>query len=256
MLFRNNLFGSYIIKKYFYTDKYDKLIQRFNGNKGKYFYFVERKYFFENFSFKNKVILDLGTGTANLVKYIKPNFKYFIGIDREKSLLSEAKNKFIKDKANIYLLCSDAENIPIKNNSVDVILALGLFERTSSLNKIFIECNKILKKDGVFKFTIWNSKRSVILKLFDRKLSGSYEFSLDQIKLELKKSGFKIYFIQSVFYLPRKIFWIIYKILYFEFLRSFYLYLCAKIENYLSLYFNERLKGSELIIFAKKNNLL
>jgi len=145
--------------------------------------------------------------------------------------------------------------LPLKKNSFDVILALGLFERTQSLSKIFIECNRVLKKDGVFKFTVWNSDRSVLLNLFDRKLKGSYEFSLDQIKHELKKSGFTIYFTQSIFYLPRKLFWLIYQVLYFSFLRSRYLTLCAGFENFLSSFFNEKLKGSELIIFAKKNNL-
>lgn len=252
LLLKNNSSRSYFIIKNYYTDKYEKLIQRFIGDKGNYFYCVERKYFFEKFSFKDKVILDLGTGTANLVKYIKPNFKYFIGIDKEHSLLSEAKKKFIKDRANIHLISSDAQMIPLAKNSVDVILALGLFERTPSLSKVFIECNKILKKGGVFKFTIWNSERAATLNLFDRKLSGSYEFSLNQIKHELKKSGFTIYFTQSIFYLPRRIFWLIYQVLYFNFLRSRYLFLCTRIENFLTLYFNEKLKGSELIIFAKK----
>jgi len=72
-------------------------------------------------------------------------------------MLHDAKN-LINFKKNplkkIELLRSEGSNLPIKDNIVDVILCLETLEHVFNINKVINEIYRILKKDGIFIFSV------------------------------------------------------------------------------------------------------
>ncbi len=80
-------------------------------------------------------VLEIGCGSAELSKYIKN----YIGLD-----ISSKTSKFI---------IGDAQKLPIKDNSVDLILLLDLLEHTD--DKVVIEeVYRVLKPDGYVIITV------------------------------------------------------------------------------------------------------
>ncbi len=98
---------------------------------------------------KDKIVLDLGCGTGKFMqKFYKETTKYY-GLDLSNKQLEIAKNKVNSD--NIEFICCSAENIPLPNNSIDVIIStwvLGTILEIDRRNKVLEEMKRVLKKDG------------------------------------------------------------------------------------------------------------
>jgi len=50
-------------------------------------------------------------------------------------------------------LCCDAEYLPIKNQSIDLIFSTSTFQWCEDLNQLFCECSRVLKRDGAVVFS-------------------------------------------------------------------------------------------------------
>lgn len=98
---------------------------------------------------KNKVVLDLGCGTGKFMKkFYKEALKYY-GLDLSNEQLKIAKNK-VKSN-NVQFICCSAENIPLPENSIDVIIStwvLGTILEVDRRNKVLDEMKRVLKNDG------------------------------------------------------------------------------------------------------------
>ncbi len=99
---------------------------------------------------KNKVVVDAGCGTGKFLPILEKNSKEYIGIDLSDKQLEIARNKSQKETS--IFINTNLNNVPLKDNSVDLIIStwvLGtitdLLEREQCLN----ELKRILKKDGV-----------------------------------------------------------------------------------------------------------
>jgi len=98
------------------------------------------------------VVLDLGCGAGFDVflasKKVGPNGKV-IGIDMTKAMLEKAKNNAKKyDYKNIKFILGDIENLPLKNNSIDVITSNCVINLAPNKDKVFQESFRVLKKEG------------------------------------------------------------------------------------------------------------
>ena len=98
---------------------------------------------------KDKVVLDLGCGTGKFMqKFYKETTKYY-GLDLSNEQLNIAKEK-VKSN-NVEFICCSAENIPLLDNSVDVIICtwvLGTILEIDRRNKVLDEMKRILREDG------------------------------------------------------------------------------------------------------------
>ena len=98
-------------------------------------------------------ILDLAGGTGDIAKRIlksHPNTSIEI-IDKNFMMLKESstKDKILKSN-KINLICGDGENIPLNDNSIDVItLSFGIRNMTDRI-KCLKECYRVLKPGGQF----------------------------------------------------------------------------------------------------------
>lgn len=98
---------------------------------------------------KGKIVLDLGCGTGKFMqKFYNETTKYY-GLDLSNKQLNIAKMKI--NSNDVEFICCSAENIPLPDNSIDVIIStwvLGTILEIDRRNKVLDEMKRVLKKDG------------------------------------------------------------------------------------------------------------
>jgi len=120
---------------------------------------------------KDKNVLDLGCGYGRYTTIIKKYASNVIGLDISRRWLNYLKNE--KGISNI--IRADAHNIPLKNETFDVIVSIGLFEYIN--RKIVIkEMNRILKPTGLCIISVPNkySAGRIVGKLICKVFRGEY----------------------------------------------------------------------------------
>ncbi len=140
---------------------------------------------------ENKIVLDLGCGTCEYLKHTK-NEKMRIGVDVSWNMLKYGAKK-LEEKENTVLAQGSAYNIPLKSNSVDFIICIGLLEFVD-LEKIFEECKRVLKK-GKLLIVVpnkWNMFNLVIR--YKNIIRNRKHFKEERSTLELKKVAKKFNF--------------------------------------------------------------
>jgi ubiquinone/menaquinone biosynthesis C-methylase UbiE len=143
------------------------------------------------FSCKNPVILDLGCGTGIYQDAFIDRDK-LIGLDYSFSALKSFRTKDNRVK----LINSDARAIPVKNESVDIVIAFGLVHHLYlRIDMVFSEIRRVLKKDGFFIIDEPNGRNPLWRLLFRswiaRRIDGEFSKLLypRRIKKYLKKAG-------------------------------------------------------------------
>lgn len=144
---------------------------------------------------KNKIILDLGSYKLNIVDNL--NCKKIIRLDA-------VRENGINIKCNL-----NYDNIPLKDESVDIIMAGELIEHIRSTVFFLNECNRVLKKGGFIVLSTPNmvnfTDRIKVLfgklplncckyenKNYDRYNSHVRDFNLKLITKALEDAGFKL----------------------------------------------------------------
>ena len=126
---------------------------------------------------KKGLIVDLGCGTGLDVSKMVSDDNTCLGLDISKLAIDKAKSKKIK-KTNFKK--SDFENLPLEDNSVDVVTSFFVFEHLFNLEKVLSEADRILKKNGEVFFLCpnfaspfrgapvygWYSKDKILKKIF------------------------------------------------------------------------------------------
>lgn len=120
---------------------------------------------------ENKKVLDLGCGYGKYTRLIQQYSDNVIGVDISKRWLSYAKTKMSISN----LLEADAHNIPLKDESIDIIMCIGLFEYINR-EIVIREMRRILKRDGFGIYLVPNkySGRRMVVKLFYKIFKKTY----------------------------------------------------------------------------------
>ncbi len=129
--------------------------------------------FIQYSSINDKDILEIGCGygfhTEMILKNSKP--KNYTAVDITTEAI-EATKKRLKLKniifQNVNLINADAENLPLKDESLDFIWSWGVIHHSLNTEKIINEIFRTLKKNGKFRIMIYNknSFRYYILGIF------------------------------------------------------------------------------------------
>ena len=90
-------------------------------------------------------ILDIGTGTGEIVKKLKETHQNsnIIGLDVSFNMLKKAKEKV----KNCFFIKASAYSLPFKNNSLDAVLSSLVFRHLDN-EKALEEFDRVLKKRG------------------------------------------------------------------------------------------------------------
>lgn len=95
-------------------------------------------------------VLDVGSGTGFFTEVLASKYKQVIGFDISHDMLHFAKNH---RSDNIMWLEGDAHNIPLKDNSIDVIYSNLVIQWFSPLAVAMTELLRVLKPGGSLVFT-------------------------------------------------------------------------------------------------------
>lgn len=105
---------------------------------------------------KNKVVLDIasgsGYGTAMLAKTAKKVF----GVDYNNEAIAYAKHMY--GAKNITFLQGSATDIPLKDNSVDVVVSFETIEHIEDYQQFMKEIKRVLTKKGLLILSTPNDK--------------------------------------------------------------------------------------------------
>ncbi|MBD3244672.1 MAG: methyltransferase domain-containing protein [Candidatus Moranbacteria bacterium] len=119
-----------------------KLAQYYpNFKSGGYFY----KKFIKNLIHKDSIILDAGCGEKGLIESFNGQAKLIIGVDVDKKELR--KNKIAQKK-----IAADLKAIPLKNNSLDLVVCEFVLEHLNNPKPVIKEIFRVLKPGGGFVF--------------------------------------------------------------------------------------------------------
>jgi SAM-dependent methyltransferase len=122
--------------------------------------------------------LDVGCGTGALsdtiIKLKEP--QKIIGIDPSKSHIQFAKEYFIMSN-RVSFLVSDAANLPLSDNSIDIIISGLVLNFITDIKKAFAEFRRVTCKNGMICAYVWDysGKMEMIRYFWDAAISLSEE---------------------------------------------------------------------------------
>jgi len=98
---------------------------------------------------KGKIVLDIACGEGYGSFLISKVANYVFGIDLDKAAVQHAKNKYGKTRENICFKTGSASEIPLENNSIDVVVSFETIEHHNEHEQMMKEIKRILKPNGV-----------------------------------------------------------------------------------------------------------
>lgn len=96
---------------------------------------------------KNKVVLDIASGSGYGTKLLARHAKKVIGVDVSKEAIEYAKVHY--GGKNIDYKVGDGESIPLETDSVDVVVTFETIEHIKDYKKFLDEIARVLKPEGV-----------------------------------------------------------------------------------------------------------
>lgn len=140
---------------------------------------------------ETKLVLDLGCGTGTYTRIITEH-GHVLGLDISKVMLGYAKSKHPK----LSLALADAHHIPLRVESIDTVVCIGLFEYVERA-MVLKEINRVLKPDGVCiiqcpnKYSAIRMPFKIICKVLGREYPCN-EPSYGEMLSLFKQNGFKV----------------------------------------------------------------
>jgi ubiquinone/menaquinone biosynthesis C-methylase UbiE len=95
---------------------------------------------------RDKVVLDIACGEGYGSNLMADYAKRVIGVDIADKVISEASQKYCK--SNLSFVVGDATQIPLPDNSVEVIISFETLEHHTKHQEMFKEIIRVLKHDG------------------------------------------------------------------------------------------------------------
>ncbi|MEM2169156.1 MAG: class I SAM-dependent methyltransferase [Candidatus Bathyarchaeia archaeon] len=121
---------------------------------------------------KGKTVLDLGCGTGFYIRLLSKYSSHVVGLDISKNMLGYAKAKILRN--NVDFIIADAHHIPLKAESVDVSVCIGLLEYVDKFI-VLKEIERILVCNGLAiicspnKYSAHRIPIKIIAKLLNKK---------------------------------------------------------------------------------------
>ena len=141
-----------------------------------------------------KRIMDLGCGTGVLLPYLRqladPNAQ-ILALDFAEHMVFEADKRA---NSRIHLLCSDIHHLPVREKSIDIIIAFQVFPHVKNKDIALLQCWEALRENG--EFAIIHLQGSQQLNTFHASLNDAvagHELpSAAEMKGMLQKHNFEI----------------------------------------------------------------
>ncbi|WGS64770.1 class I SAM-dependent methyltransferase [Marinitoga aeolica] len=129
---------------------------------------VSERIIFNNIKINKGKILDIGAGTGYWTKiFLDKNFEVY-SLEPSKKMCELMKKRF-ENYDNIKIINSFAEDIPIEDNTFDIILAMGdILSYSEDQEKFIAETYRVLKNNGIFIGTVDNLNKFIFDAFFSK----------------------------------------------------------------------------------------
>ncbi len=134
---------------------------------------------------KNKIVLDIACGEGYGSFLISKVASYVYGVDIDEASVTHAKNKYEKANGNICFKNGSTSNIPLEDNSVDVVVSFETIEHHDEHEQMMKEIKRVLKRDGIL--LISSPDKSYYDQLVSHNPFHIKELSLDEFQQLIKK---------------------------------------------------------------------
>ncbi len=138
------------MKKYDYkaiADRYDKEVKEYDS----YGHDVIFGMCYEFVKPGDKLLdIGIGTGLAS-IQFFKAGLKIY-GIDSSSEMLNACRSKLFAEELKLHDI--SGKKLPYKDRTFNHVICCGVLHFLKDLTNIFSEIKRIMKKDGLFAFTI------------------------------------------------------------------------------------------------------
>lgn len=142
--------------------------------------------------------LEVGIGSGRVsLPLVKETKLSIVGLDLSKEMLRLVKRKIRHSKARVDLLLGDAEHLPFRNESFNLLLCISTFHYFDSYHEPLTEFSRVLKTSGVFIYgevTMHEMDTEEFMSRLEKTLSpahGRY-YKPSEMKKLLEKHGFQL----------------------------------------------------------------
>lgn len=143
------------------------------------------------------VILDIGAGTGYLRRLLNSSYpdSTWYGIDIADNLLRQANYS--------HCLCARAEQLPVADQSMDLILSNLCFQWVTDLSQVLSECKRVINPGGALLFSTLGENTLVELRTCWQIVDPDYHhvnhfINTDTLEDQLTHAGFTDITVQSV----------------------------------------------------------
>jgi len=143
---------------------------------------------------KTPLFIDLPCGTGKLGKMLSYYPIKILPADISYEMMSLASKDYSRNKL-VGFVRFDAKNMPLRDNSIDTIICLRLFQRIpKKMREIILkEFYRVLKNRLIISYSyysLFQKFRGKVRKIYDRERPIFFQESLPTIELELVDAGF------------------------------------------------------------------
>ncbi len=144
---------------------------------------------------KGKKILEIGCGGGQCSIAFAKGGAICTGIDISKEQLKYAKNLAKEEKVKVKFIKCNFQNLKrFKSNSFDIAFSAWAFQYSPDLKRLFKETHRILKKNGLFVFSLNHPFRGTI-DTKTHKVTKSYYKTGKNVEIEVWPDGSKHKFV-------------------------------------------------------------
>ena len=129
---------------------------------------------------KNKVVLDIASGSGYGTQMLSRTAKKVFGVDVNDVAVNYARKHY--NGRNIEYKVGDGELIPLEDNSVDVVITFETIEHIRNYKKFIKEVKRVLKPNGIAIVSTPND-----IEFAEGNHFHLHEFEYDELKQLLKK---------------------------------------------------------------------
>ena len=192
---------------------YDLIADKFSGTRA----FMWRDLgFIKDLVKPEDKVLDFGCGNGRLAGYLKDKWSEpafvkasaakYIGLDTSQKLIDIAKDKYADDKAEFIKLSHNFQKLPLKDNSLDIVISIAVFHHFPSKEyslKVAKELHRVLAPGGKIVITVWNLWQKQYLKFHQKSkkewIDAEIPFKSDEKVFQRYHHPFKIGELEELF---------------------------------------------------------
>ncbi|HEX8844837.1 MAG TPA: class I SAM-dependent methyltransferase [Pyrinomonadaceae bacterium] len=155
-------------------------------------------------------ILEIGGGSGGFFERVKETANTYINVDPGRIALSEEGLKRLASPKYMCIKCS-AEEIPLPDESVDVIISTASLDHVPDYRKALAEIKRLLRRNGLFMMTLNNRRswwkavlsRTAYLKRREEEIAREHYFQWSYAECKSNLSQFiPVVEMRTVTYIP------------------------------------------------------